>query len=159
MSVCTEWDTYINDFRLDNTMWFAELSNGEKVFQDDDRPGEDPPSAWVRLVKYCNENDLYLTKLYFSNGDGLTHPFEDEAGLEGAFFMKGVSGDLFRADTTYSYIFGNVSGEELRIKKYSVPDCQFVTDSEVRKLTKENVKHIIFRDKTRQRKLSKIGHE
>jgi hypothetical protein len=159
MSVCTEWDTYINDFRLNNTMWFAELSNGEKVLQDDDRPGEDPPSAWVRLVNYCNDNGLHVKKMYFSNGDGLTHPFEDEDGLEGAFFMKGVSGDMFAAETSYSYIFGNVYGDQLRIKKYTVPDCQFITDSEVRQLTEDNVKFIIFRDRVAERKLTKVGHK
>ena len=159
MSVCTEWDTYINDFRLTNTMWFAELSNGEKVLQDDGRPGVKPSSAWIRLVDYCNENDLYVTKLYFSNGDGLTYPFDDEDGLEGAYFMKGASGDLFTSDTTYTYVFGNVDGNEIRIKKYSVPDCQFITDSEVRKLTEDNIKYIIFRDKSRKRELTKIGHQ
>ena len=157
MSVCTEWDTYMNDFRLKTAVWFAELSNGEKVFQDDDRPGTNPPSAWIRLVNYCRDNDLHVTNLYFSNGDGLIHPFESEDGLEGVYFSKGISGDMFSAETTHSYIFGNINGNELRIKKYSVPDCEFITDSEIRQLTEDNVKYIIFKDKNRYRKLAEIG--
>jgi hypothetical protein len=149
----------MNDFRLKTAVWFAELSNGEKVFQDDDRPGVNPPSAWVRLVDYCKTNDVYITRFYLSNGDGLIYPFEDEEGLEGAYFAKGISGDMFSAETTHSYVFGNVCGNELRIKKYSIPDCQFITDSEIRQLTEDNIQYIIFKDKARKRRLAKIGHE
>ena len=159
MSVCTEWDTYMNDFRLKTAVWFAELSNGEKIFQDDDRPGEHPPSAWVRLVAHCQTNNLHVKRFYLSTGDGLIHPFEDDEGLEGAYFSKGISGDMFSAETTHSYIFGNVRGNELRIKKYSIPDCQFITDSEIRQLTEDNVQYIIFKDRARKRRLSKIGHK
>jgi hypothetical protein len=50
--LCTNSD----DFIADKCIWVAELQDGTKVFQDDDRPGLEEPSAWKRLSQYIKKN-------------------------------------------------------------------------------------------------------
>jgi len=45
-----------DEFVWDKCIWIADLKDGSKVFQDDDRPGIAVPSAWVRLGNYIKEH-------------------------------------------------------------------------------------------------------
>ncbi len=49
--VCKEYDKYLTEFSEKNAIWFVTLSNGETVYQDDDRPNIEPSSAWLRLAQ------------------------------------------------------------------------------------------------------------
>ena len=60
-------DSYVNVYGDNNPMWIVELSNGETVYQDDDRPGIEPPSAWKRLKIYCDAHDLHVVKMNVKN--------------------------------------------------------------------------------------------
>ena len=62
--VCKEYDKYLTEFSEKNAIWFVTLSNGETVYQDDDRPNIEPSSAWLRLKTYCKENDVYITEMF-----------------------------------------------------------------------------------------------
>lgn len=52
-----------DDFVFERPRWLAHLSNGERVIQDDGRPGIDPPQAWIRLGNYCRQNKVHIVNL------------------------------------------------------------------------------------------------
>lgn len=58
--VCKEEDDYVRE----RPRWVAELSNGETIYQDDDRPGVVLPGAWLRLKDYLQENHLSIRQLW-----------------------------------------------------------------------------------------------
>ena len=65
--VATELDDYVSVYADSNPIWMVTLSNGEHVYQDDNRPNVYPESAWRRLKIYCEENDLHITEMKIRN--------------------------------------------------------------------------------------------
>ena len=122
MSVCTEVDMYVGKFSDSNAMWIVELSNGEKVFQDDGRPGLKEHSAWIRLKYYCTENNLYIKsmKLKFRS-----HEIDIGKDDEGHYFCKGVSGLMFDDDTRHLYMAGALKENgSLLVRSWMVPELE-----------------------------------
>jgi hypothetical protein len=57
--LCTEFDDYV----CEKCIWVVTLSDGTKVFQDDDRPGMEPASAWIRLKKNLIETNRHIESI------------------------------------------------------------------------------------------------
>lgn len=59
------YDAYVECLEDEKVMavWFATLSNGQVVYQDDFRPGQTPPKAWDRLATYVAGSGLSITNL------------------------------------------------------------------------------------------------
>lgn len=74
---------YEDDFLEDKCIWAAKLSNGQTVFQDDDRPGVDCRIAWFRLRNYVYTTDTDIVELYIK--------FRDHWELAG----RSIEGDGF----------------------------------------------------------------
>jgi len=98
MSVCLQPD----DFLHEKTYWFAELSNGEIVYQDDNRPGLEP-SAWVRLGKYVRENDLRIVALSVRFRSHIERLPRDCAAY---YFSKGACRDMTSPKTVNTLVLG-----------------------------------------------------
>ena len=62
MGLCT----FRDEFLQEKLVWFVKLSNGETIYQDDDRPGEAEPKTWIRLKEYINKNSLSITEFYIN---------------------------------------------------------------------------------------------
>jgi len=118
MSLCRKPDQFLED----KTSWIAYLSDGSKVYQDDYRPGEEIESAWARLKKFTDENDLKIKniKIRFRS-----HTLEVPTSGE-YHFKKGV-GCFVGMQEDHFYIFGvkrrSPDGKEY-IKRiwYKVPE-------------------------------------
>src|SRR4051812_48908014 len=110
MSVCKQKDDLINE----KLHWVAELSNGEKVFQDDGRPGETEPSAWIRLRKYVQENRLSIESIHLVFCDHIEEVVPRNA--DGYYFVQKVMAFAFSGteSTFHYYLFGAVIDDELR---------------------------------------------
>jgi hypothetical protein len=52
MDLCYKED----DFLIEKCYWIVKLTNGELVYQDDNRPGLSVSSAWKRLGLFLREN-------------------------------------------------------------------------------------------------------
>ena len=65
--VSKELTEYVSVYADSHPIWMVTLSNGESVYQDDNRPNIYPESAWIRLKIYCEENDLYITDMKIRN--------------------------------------------------------------------------------------------
>tara|TARA_Y100000310_G_scaffold271078_1_gene285370 strand:+ start:48 stop:467 length:420 start_codon:yes stop_codon:yes gene_type:complete len=112
--LCTNGD---DKFLREKTIWIVELSNGISVFQDDDRPGIAPASAWLRLKKYVEENSLFIAKLSIK----FRSHTKKLPAAEQYHFAKGV-GCLVGSEPDDYYIFGLLSSGVLTRKKFKVPE-------------------------------------
>lgn len=117
-TICTVDDEFIRD----NMRWVVVLSNGKTVYQDDNRPGLEEPSAWIRLRNYCKSKNVFITEMWlqFRSNRILIEP----KNAAGYFFVKsawGVWGD----DVTYqAYVMGVVVGNEIRTTTWKIPELE-----------------------------------
>ena len=83
--ICTTIDPFIKE-KIKNLeiLWCVTLSNGTLVYSDYERPGTENP--WIRLKKYCADNNLFPTKVeVIMFGAERAVVFEDDNGLDGWF--------------------------------------------------------------------------
>src|ERR1044072_5951102 len=82
-----------DEFIAEKLRWFVKLSNGEIIYQDDDRPGESEPKTWIRLKKYVEENDLSIISFhiqFISHIEEVAPP-----GAAGYYFVQAVDAFAF----------------------------------------------------------------
>lgn len=125
MSVCKAVDDFIRD--KDKAYWIATLSNGEQIFEDDERPGLERVS-WFRLKEYCQANNLSIVKIEIRFRSSSYLKVFDCDNSDGVFFCRqvlGVSG-LTNSDNVARsidyYLFGIVNGNSIEISKCIVPE-------------------------------------
>jgi hypothetical protein len=117
--VCFELDNFIRD--KDKTYWTALLSDGRWIYQDDDRPGEDEPRAWVRLQQFCNDNDLYVKQMRITFR---THTETMPESEEGYFCRNRVLGSLADgvSKTYYFYSLGPIKDSKIYVDVWMIPE-------------------------------------
>lgn len=119
MGVSTSLDGYINRYADSNPIWIASLSDGSTVYQDDGRPGEEPPSAWERLGQHCKDGNLHITGMKIKNR---SHVEVVGTGGDGYYFCKCAGKFMFGDDTNHSFIVGVLENGELRVRHWSLPE-------------------------------------
>jgi len=141
MSVCKNPnDSFVNE----QLRWVATLSNKEKIYQDDGRPGCFPPSAWLRLKLYLQENNLYITGMLLQFR---SHIINIGHNYQAYFFSKGVGACMMMShqdgysSTLNYFLVGYKDNHQVYIKKYQVPELIEV-DSLTR--TVENCKNSLL---------------
>jgi len=125
MKISNTVDAYIAVYADSNPFWTIHLDNGEKIYQDDDRPGLKEKSAWKRAVAHIYENDLeidYVT-FRFAGYQHTVYNTKDDASYSGFYFSRGKAGLL--ADTNSRtidlYVAGKVNGDKMAVVKFEVP--------------------------------------
>lgn len=111
-----------DDFVRDSPRWTAALSNGETVYMDDNRPGLEEPSAWLRLKKYCRDNNIYIVEfwLQFRSNRILVEP----RNAEGYYFVKAAWGVWGDGITHHAFVAGAVVDGKIRGMKWKVPELE-----------------------------------
>ena len=116
MGVCTIKD----DFLEHKTIWEVLLDNGLTVFQDDDRIGEEEPSAWIRLKKYVEENKLNIQQMRLRFRDNVVSIGKNTTGF---YFAKGCGKDSTQEDTNHFYIVGYLEDSNIfQCLWYKIPE-------------------------------------
>jgi hypothetical protein len=83
--LCKTYDTFIDE----KAVWVAKLSDGSFVYQDDYRPGETIPIAWLRLKKYLEtEKEISIIGLHFRFRSNIIHPLPENS--DGYFFSNKI---------------------------------------------------------------------
>lgn len=112
--------TSLDDFLDEKTIWIATLSNNEVIYQDDDRPGRTPNSAWLRLGVYLKKKGLTIKGMAFkfrSHHENLPAP------IDGAYFSKAILGNYDEDTNIHFYIYGSYEkGKVTRCVWYRVPE-------------------------------------
>lgn len=112
-----------DDFILEKLRWFVSLSNGQTVYQDDNRPGEDPPQAWLRLAEYCLKNNLHIINFYIQFCSHI-----EEAAPANAlayYYIQGVEAFASVKRTFRYYVVGAILLDNpniLRCNRWLVPE-------------------------------------
>ena len=117
--VCFKIDDYIED--RDRAIWIAKLSNGETVYQDEDRYG---PSdyAWFRLRNYCKSKKIKIDSIVIKFRSH-TEKIIDNDG-EGVFFRnKALAG--FSNPTHFYFLFGVIKDGIIKVDHWMVPELIF----------------------------------
>lgn len=147
---CLNPDSFVAVYSDSNPLWTVYLSNGETCYQDDDRPGMHR-SAWLRVKKYCYDNDLNVVRVKFRFAGYEYMAFEDpNSESEGVYFSKGASALL--TDTSQKtwdlYVIGSIEWPFMDVVKYEVPTLG-VHSSHRRDIIESNEAAIIYHRKCR----------
>lgn len=118
--VCFEPDSWLQDRFESETTWICTLSNGETVWQDDDRPEMESHSAWIRLKKYCEQNNLHVIDMQLKFRSHSEFVRDPEG--EGYCFRKGVLGGFGMEVTQQFYLVGILKNGVVHMQKWSVPE-------------------------------------
>lgn len=132
MSICTVWDDFMQERRELQTLWSTELTDGTWVYQDDDRPGVYPESAWKRLKQYCELNNLGIKFMRISFRKNVQDIGRD---AEAFFFCKSVLGWYGSGKNYNYYIVGTINDGILTTKKWEVPPL-LMKEEEIRDIGK-----------------------
>ena len=122
MQVCKAIDGYIEEKYERQAMWIAKLSNGETVYQDDERPGLFENSAWIRLKEYVYANKLHIDNLTIRFRSHIISVNHTPVG--GFFFRHAALGSFGSAKTVAFYLAGTIQNGILSVVKYRVPEIE-----------------------------------
>lgn len=111
--ICTKEDSFLDE----KVIWIALLSDGQIVFQDDDREGTYHHSAWVRLKDYCEQEGVYIEDLKIKFRSHVV-PIPKSDGYH---FIKGV-GCMVGFDPEEFFIVGTLENGTLKRTWYKVPE-------------------------------------
>ena len=128
MNLCIKED----DFVYEKPRWVAVLSDGTTVYQDDNRPGIEPASAWIRLGSYLKETELKIDRFrlqFRSNVVNLPHK------ASAYFFCRGALKNSSWSETYELFIVGTLSEGIFELRKYKIPELVIV-EEETRSLEK-----------------------
>ena len=112
--VCKEYDNYVEEHE---PCWIVVLSNGETIYQDDERYIE-TPSSWIRLEQYIRNNNLKIIRLVLKFR---SHYEELPQNKDGYFFVNQITKDLFGPQKSY-FITGYLESNCLICQKWALPE-------------------------------------
>ena len=161
--ICQTRDGYMRKLITTDLMisWKIVLTDGTVVYGDYDRPGLDNP--WFRLKDHCKQNDVVpkSVELHMFGAPKKVF-FENEDGLDGLLVMRGMAKDQ-SMDGSHSQSFQTLTVSLLRddcsmidVAKYAWPFNEFEKDRDVRVLTEENLKNMIFKNGSEKLKHPKV---
>jgi len=125
--ICTEQDSFLDE----KTIWIARLSDGNTVFQDDDREGDFHPSAWIRLKDYCDSKGVYIDSLSIRFRDHKV----DVPKAEAYHFIKSV-GCMVGFPEEHFFIVSLLKQDKLERTWYKVPE---IVEDEVSEVKTEDI--------------------
>jgi hypothetical protein len=122
-TVCLAEDDFTQEQSLRHRQaeWRAQLSDGTVVIMDDNRPGVQPASAWLRLARHVQEHNLAICRLWLQFR---THVEQDilPANAEGYYFCKSALGFLTLKDTLHFFLVGYLTNGKIMVQKWCVPE-------------------------------------
>jgi hypothetical protein len=125
--VCKQEDYFIED----KARWVVDLSNGERIWQDDNRPGVTPASAWLRLQDYIEYTHSTISNMFIQFRSHLEFPLLKNAA--GYFFAKGYLASSDGYDTMGLLVVGYLQDDKVYISQWDTPALTLV-GTEIRTL-------------------------
>jgi hypothetical protein len=116
--ICTTHDNYIENYVETYPSWEVKLASGLTVFQDDNRGGCAPHSAWARLHQYCLDNNDHIVPMKIRFRNNIHHLPSD---ADGYYFSKGARGSFF-SPTMQLFFVGVLNDGKLEVTCWKVPE-------------------------------------
>ena len=161
--ICKTRDGYMKKLIQTDLMisWKITLTDGTTVYGDYDRPNCENP--WSRLKDYCEQNKVVPKKVELHMfGAPKEVFFENENGLDGILVMRGMAKDQ-AMDGSHSQSFQTMTVSLLRgdcskidVAKYTWPINDFEKKRQVRNLTEDNLKLMIFKHDSKKLEHPKV---
>ena len=162
--ICTTQDSYIRQLIMEDIaiLWKCTLNDGTVVWSDYERPGV-TEGPLTRLGAHCKKEDLFITKIQvIVMGAPEEVLFEDPNGLDGVFIVRGTSRDIDMVTgdgphyqhLTVGLLENNL--ENVDVRKFSFPECDFVSFVQRRNLTPENVKWMIWKNGSKKKQSEQV---
>lgn len=126
MNLCFSEDDFTRSLSEDRGMalWQVRLSDGRIVTMDDGRPGEEIPSAWIRLGLFIRETGLRITKMWLKFRGRI-----ESCGLpenaDAYFFARSIITDMAGNQANF-YVVGYETDGRLFVETWSVPSLILV---------------------------------
>lgn len=134
MCVCKKYD---QDFVEIHPRWEVILNNGETIYDD-----VEAPSAWIRLRKYCQDNNLWIVKMLFGFRTNMRSLPEN---ADGYFFCRSALGMCGINKTIHYFIVGTLQNGSLEVQYWKVPEMLF--ENKENRKTNENDECLIMKKK------------
>jgi len=99
--LCTQPDEFLEE----KAIWIATLTDGTKVYQDDDRPGVSEPSAWIRLGRYLKEHGLGIVEMELRFR---SHVIPLPKDAPGYYFARGIKRDAAAGSVNEHFLCAGV---------------------------------------------------
>lgn len=114
-NLCFSYDYFLEE----ECIWVAKLSDGTTVYQDDNRPGIEPVSAWIRLGEYLKENsDKWIKEIQLKFG---THEISVAGEKDLYFYSHGLLASVTKS-CGYHIIGWNTNDKEIIRVHYKKPE-------------------------------------
>lgn len=122
-NLCFVEDEFTQNRYEGHSRWIVTLNSGLSVYQDDDRPGVEPRSAWERLGIYCKESGDFPVGMRVQFRSHVEHLPDNAAGY---YFVNSVLGSLHNPETYHFFIVGTLTGTRedgvITVREYKVPE-------------------------------------
>lgn len=115
-----------DDFTFEKPRWLAYLSNGEKIIQDDNRPGVEPASAWLRLRDYCRQTGAHVVELKLQFRSHHEAPLPTHA--EGYYFCNRVSAVWGSEESCHFFVIGVLVNNNIFVQHWKVPELILIQE-------------------------------
>lgn len=121
MELCFDRDNFIGE---NKTIWVVDLSDGSRVFQDDNRPGLKVPNAWIRLGKHIKSFNGGLKiinfRLWFRSHKILAAP----SSAPGYYFANGIEKQFDSSMDRGYYVTGWLLSDlsKVRCYRWKIPE-------------------------------------
>jgi hypothetical protein len=139
--ICTKQDEFLEE----KVIWIAYLSDGTIVYQDDDRPKEAEPNAWLRLKYHLlhNSSPITLSRLFLRFR---SHIVELPPNANGYYFSKGGIGSTGKMASMYicGAIYKDV--DEIDCIWFKIPELEPAMRT-IRYLSKSPEEFVIINEK------------
>lgn len=119
----------MNTFLLENSIWKVKLSNSEEIISDNQYI--DSQSDWIRLKKYCLDNNLHIEEMTISFRDNIVNVSKAKH-----YFFRRMSlcrfGKTNRDSDTYEYFIVGSTDNPLfvHLKMYLVPELNCLEEED-----------------------------
>lgn len=113
-----------DNFLEDKTIWIVELSDGTRVYQDDNRPGSKIGCAWTRLGLFLSKSPLLINKMWLKFRD---HAIEMPSNCIGYYFAKGIGRGVNSGGSHHYYTVGvrlHNNDTKIRCVKFDIPSLE-----------------------------------
>lgn len=117
--ICTVQDDYAYDVMMGETRWVVRLNDDTEVFMDDNRVGINPPQAWLRLKKYCEENNKWIEKIHLQFR---SHCEAIPSGKDGYMFCRCARGYFNSESTVHYFLIGYLEKGKLIMERWMAPE-------------------------------------
>jgi len=124
-------DEFTRELETDHklALWRVELSNGKVIVQDDNRPGVEPHSAWLRLAEHIRREGLAICRMWLQFRSNQRREILP-ANAEGYYFCKSALGMMNSNSTLFFYLVGYLQNGKLVVQRWAVPELLLVETME-----------------------------